>query len=436
MKEILTSKRKVQIRGLYSSEELERKKRDLKKRKNTSKLSNVTIPLNSPKISDSSMMTLKSSSSNQVNESSSRKSTKNDITASPREVFKNALSSKIKLKNLPYKQDNEHESSSRKSIASKNSQSRLAKDEDRLEIENTAFSREESRKVFRNAFRQEIQKIELNMLAKFNSLKDSKDKQIQEEKEKIINLTKSNDDLQKENDRINQSMENLKKLIVPMKIKLEENKKQKDKFENIEKGLLEEIGKLKTLNESQSQQITSFNGATGSDEEVFALREDLNAQLKKVEILEAEKNKIAKEMNAKDHSLKQVHGQCFTLKEEIYKLKKDQKLSLENRVEQINKIKNELAEIQKTSIHYKNICDKYKADNEASERIILEKEQEIKKLREAVEQSKIDLASSSKRLDQDQINSESKRRRIEESSCESEQQLPGAESRTGSSENL
>ena len=32
MREILTSKKKVQVRGLYSSEELERKKTDLKKR--------------------------------------------------------------------------------------------------------------------------------------------------------------------------------------------------------------------------------------------------------------------------------------------------------------------------------------------------------------------------------------------------------------------
>ena len=58
MREILTSKKKVQIRGLYSSEELERKKTDLKKKRSSrrqtlQKSLEVTHPLDSPEIRES-----------------------------------------------------------------------------------------------------------------------------------------------------------------------------------------------------------------------------------------------------------------------------------------------------------------------------------------------------------------------------------------------
>ncbi len=106
---------------------------------------------------------------------------------------------------------------------------------------------------------------------------------------------------------------------------------------------------------------------------------------------------IAKEKEAKERSLILVNSQCFALKEELHKLKKDQSFSKESRVSQMSKIKSELAEVQKTSKHYKSAYEKYKSDNEASERTILAKEQEIKQLKEALEEVKKNQASSSKR---------------------------------------
>ena len=207
----MTSKRKVQIRGLYSSVELERKKTDLKKKRTSKRQSlqkslKVTLPLNSPIIRESS------------------------------EAKKSAVIT-------PVKPTQDDKPSSSKSIVLKNLQTRSAQDEDRSEKESTdtelpaSTARENSSEVFRNAFLLEIRKIELNTVTKFERL----NKQLQEEKEKSTSLLSANTDLQKENDKINQSMENLKKLIIPMKKKLEEHKSQRENFINVEKGLLDEI---------------------------------------------------------------------------------------------------------------------------------------------------------------------------------------------------
>ena len=102
--------------------------------------------------------------------------------------------------------------------------------------------------------------------------------------------------------------------------------------------------------------------------------------------MDVENKKIAKEKEAKERSLILVNSHCFALKEELHKLKKDQSFSKESRVSQMSKIKSELAEVQKTSEHYKSAYEKYKSDNEASERTILAKEQEIKQLKEALEE--------------------------------------------------
>ena len=91
----------------------------------------------------------------------------------------------------------------------------------------------------------------------------------------------------------------------------------------------------------------------------------------------------------------------------------------------MSKIKSELAEVQKTSEHYKSAYEKYKSDNEASERTILAKEQEIKQLKEAQEEVKKNQASSSK----DENIFDRKRKRNEEPIKDSDQrrQLPTAE---------
>ena len=178
MREILTSKKKVQIRGLYSSEELERKKTDLKKKRSSrrqtlQKSLKVTLPLDSPEIRESPPPQVKKSV----------------------EVFPK-----------PVKQTPEDKLSSSKSIVLNNPQTGSPQDGDRSEKASsdampTSTERENSSEVFRNAFLLEIRKIELDTVTKFERL----NKQLQEEKEKSTNLLKANTDLQKENDKINQS---------------------------------------------------------------------------------------------------------------------------------------------------------------------------------------------------------------------------------------
>ena len=130
---------------------------------------------------------------------------------------------------------------------------------------------------------------------------------------------------------------------------------------------------------------------------------------------------LTKELNNKERSLNLANSQCFSLKEEIYKLKKEQSSNQENRVTQMNKFKNELAEVKKNSeLYKKTIIEEYKSDNEASEKIILEKEQEIKELKEALEEVRKSHASSSKRKQCEENNLNSKRKRIDKSSETSE----------------
>ena len=90
----------------------------------------------------------------------------------------------------------------------------------------------------------------------------------------------------------------------------------------------------------------------------------------------------------------------------------------------MSKIKSELAEVQKTSEHYKSAYEKYTSD-EASEITILAKEQGIKQLKEDQEEVKKNQASSSK----DENIFYRKRKRNEEPIKDSDQrrQLPTAE---------
>ena len=101
-----------------------------------------------------------------------------------------------------------------------------------------------------------------------------------------------------------------------------------------------------------------------------------------------------------------IMGIVFTLKKENYRLKKDQNSKL-------CKIKDELAEVQKSSKRYESINEKYKSDNEESGKIIRDKEEEIKKLKGALEKAKKNQASSSKRKQKDEINIKSKRKKTE-----------------------
>ena len=212
-----------------------------------------------------------------------------------------------------------------------------------------------------------------------------------------------------------------------MKKKLEEHKSQRENFINVEKGLLDEIGKLKTFNASLNEKVGSLQSQTGA-EDASVLREELDAQKKKVLDMDVENKKIAKEKETKERSLILVNSQCFALKEELHKLKKDQSFSKESRVSQMSKIKSELAEVQKTSEHYKSAYEKYKSD-EASEITILAKEQGIKQLKEALEEEKKNQASSSKRKHGDDNIFYRKRKRNEEPIKDSDQrrQLPTAE---------
>ena len=427
MKEILTTKRKVQIKGLYSSEELERTKADLKKRGLRSTKSQISpkslkvqLPLNISIISDTS----KSSGVSPIKKLDEASLIKEAI------VFENSQTTKLAQNEKDRLEDDTSTSSVftsteskekkideakliKKSIVLKNPQTKSAQDEDVRLKDDTSSSRENYREEFRNSFILEIRKIEVNMLSKFENLNDSKNKQLQEEKEKCSNLLNTNSDLKKENEKINQSMENLKKLIIPMKQKLEEHKKHKENFANVEKGLREEIGKLQIFNETLTEKVASFQGVKAS-EEVSVLRKELAVQNKRVEDIDKEKDKLAKEINSKEQSLKLVHSQCFSLKEEMYKLKKDQAFIQEKRVMQMNKMKEELAEVQKTYKHSKSNHEKYKMDKEAAEKIILEKEQEIKELKEALEETKKNQASSSKRKQQNGNSSDKKIKRTEQ----------------------
>ena len=208
-------------------------------------------------------------------------------------------------------------------------------------------------------------------------------------------------------------MENLKKLIIPMKQKLEEQKSHKQNFAKVEKGLREEIEKLQTFNETLTEKVASFQGVKAT-EDASGIRKELDAQKKKVEDMDIEKDKLTKEIISKEQSLKLVHSQCFTLKEEVYKLKKDQAFIQEKRVMQMNKMKEELAEVQKTYQHHKSKKEIYKMEKEAAEKIILEKEQEIKELRKALEETKKNQAFSSKRTQEIGNSSDKKRKRTEQ----------------------
>ena len=185
---------------------------------------------------------------------------------------------------------------------------------------------------------------------------------------------------------------------------------------------------MKTFNASLNEKVGSLQSQTGA-EDASVLREELDAQKKKVLDMDVENKNIAKEKEAKERSLILVNSQCFALKEELHKLKKDQSFSKESCVSQMSKIKSELAEVQKTSEHYKSAYEKYKSDNEASERTILAKEQEIKQLKEALEEVKKNQASSSKRKHGNENIFDRKRKRNEEPIKDSDQrrQLPTAE---------
>ena len=78
-----------------------------------------------------------------------------------------------------------------------------------------------------------------------------------------------------------------------MKKKLEEHKSQRENFINVEKGLLDEIGKLKTFNASLNEKVGSLQSQTGA-EDASVLREELNAQKKKVLDMDVENKKIAR----------------------------------------------------------------------------------------------------------------------------------------------
>ena len=194
------------------------------------------------------------------------------------------------------KQKQEDKSSSSKSIFLKSPKTGSPQEEDRLDPElPTSTARGNSSEVFRNAFLLEIRKIELDTVTKFERL----NKQLQEEKDKSTNLLKANTDLQKENDKINRSIENLKKLKIPMKKKLEEHKSQRENVNNFEKELREEIGKLKTLNDSLNEKVGSVQRQT-SAEDASVLRKEINAQKQKVKDMEEENKKIEREMNNKE----------------------------------------------------------------------------------------------------------------------------------------
>ena len=411
MAEILMSKRKVQIRGLYSSEELERKKTDLKKN-GSSKSLIVKLPLNSSKSSDTEKSKELEKSKTDLKKKGSSKSLKVKLPLKSPTRISDSLQVKKSNGVSPVKQVDK--SFSKKSVVLKSPHTGLAKEEDRLDkgINTVPGSGEKARLAFKNAFLLEIEKVEVNMQSKFERV----NKHLAEEMEKSINLQKANTDLQKENDKINQSMENLKKLIVPMKMKLEEHKSQKDNIRNVEKGLREEIEKLKALNGSLTEKVASLHRET-STEDVSVLRKELDAQKKKVEEMDEEKKNITQELNSKERSLKLANSQCFTLKEELYKLKKEQSSNQENRVTQMNKFKLELSEVKKNSeLYKKTINDKFRIDKEESEKIILEKEQEIKELKEALEEVKRSHISSSKRKQCEENNLNSKRKRIDKSS--------------------
>ena len=347
--DILKEKRKVQIRALYSSAELESKRANLQKRK----------------------MTLRSNST-------------------PKQV-KVKLALKSQIRESPPKP---------KQVKQTKKDSQL------------------------------FRMVEMKVKTKFELLFQSKDKEIREEREKNSNLQNDKDELQKDIDDRNLRLENLKKLIVPMNQKLEDQKKWLEMSDGIERELKEEIRRMKTMNDDLREEVDSLKVKKSFEKKTEdVLRDEITAQKKKIEDMIVEERKHSKEMNAKNQSLKERNSKVlnklkylnkelykrnskimsivFTLKKENYRLKKDQNSKL-------CKIKDELAEVQKSSKRYESINEKYKSDNEESGKIIRDKEEEIKKLKGALEKAKKNQASSSKRKQKDEINTKSKRKKTED----------------------
>ena len=146
---------------------------------------------------------------------------------------------------------------------------------------------------------------------------------------------------------------------------------------------------MKSVNASLSEGLNTLK-VKKSDEETNVLRNEVAAQKKKIEDMMIEGKKLSKEINAKEQSLKVI--------------------------------KDELAETQKSSNSYKRsgqiykgFYESYKSDNEELRKIILEKDEEINKLKEALEEAKMNQAASSfKRKQKNEINTKSKRNKTED----------------------
>ena len=183
--EILISKRKVQIRALYSSAELESKRTNLKTRKMTSRSNAMPKPVK-----------VKLALKSQIRESPKPKQVKQTKKVAP---DKSSEKKSIVLKNpqpavetpAPTKSHNDEGKT----------------DEESLETEPRASE------LFRKTFHMEIQKVEMNVKTKFELLSQSKDKELREEREKSSNLQNDKEKLQKDIDDRNLKLENLKKVI-------------------------------------------------------------------------------------------------------------------------------------------------------------------------------------------------------------------------------
>ena len=137
MKEILTTKRKVQIKGLYSSEELERTKADLKKRGLRSTKSQISpkslkvqLPLNISIISDTS----KSSGVSPIKKLDEASLIKEAIVFENSQTTKLAQNEKDRLEDdtstEPKEKKIEEAKLIKKSIVLKNPQKKSAQDEE------------------------------------------------------------------------------------------------------------------------------------------------------------------------------------------------------------------------------------------------------------------------------------------------------------------
>ena len=139
---------------------------------------------------------------------------------------------------------------------------------------------------------------------------------------------------------------------------------------------------MKTVNASLSEGLNTLK-VKKSDEETNVLRNEVAAQKKKIEDTMIEEKKLSNE---------------------------------------INQIKDELSEAQKSSnsykrsgLIYKGFYERYKSDNEKLRKVILEKDAEINKLKEALEEAKMNQAASSfKRKQKNEINTKSKRNKTED----------------------